>query len=137
MEERAAARRRGARACRAGRDRGTPRRASSRRRGGGAAGLRVGRGRPARDAPRMTDFETRVGGEPIVPVDGWRLDWVEPAHGVARLTDGQHSLLVLVEGQGTDWTVTLRGRRVPVTVRSWRERGVARAQTEGPPPPPP
>jgi biotin carboxyl carrier protein len=78
----------------------------------------------------MTDFETRVGGEPIVPVDGWRLDWVEPAHGVARLTDGQHSLLVLVEGQGTDWTVTLRGRRVPVTVRSWRERVLAEAETE-------
>ncbi len=78
----------------------------------------------------MTDLETRVGGEPIDAPDGWRLDWVDARHGVARLSDGERSLLVLAEGQGTDWTVTLHGRRIPVTVRSWRERILAEAETE-------
>jgi biotin carboxyl carrier protein len=78
----------------------------------------------------MTDLETRVGGEPIVAAEGWRLNWVDAAHGVARLTDGERSVLVLVEGHRTDWTVTLRGRRIPVTVRSWRERVLAEAETE-------
>ena len=80
----------------------------------------------------MTDFETRVAGDPVTTADGWRLDWADPARGIARLTDGERSHLVLVEGQGTDWTVTLRGRRIPVTVRSWRERVLAEAETEGP-----
>ena len=78
----------------------------------------------------MKDLETRVGGDPATPAEGWKLDWVDRAHGVARLTDGERSLAVLVEGQGTDWTVTLRGRRIPVTVRSWRERVLAEAETE-------
>jgi len=80
----------------------------------------------------MTDFETRVAGDPVATADGWRLDWADPARGIARLTDGDRSHLVLVEGQGTEWTVTLRGRRIPVTVRSWRERVLAEAETEGP-----
>ncbi len=78
----------------------------------------------------MSELETRVDGEPIPTPDGWRLDWIDRAHGVARLSDGERSLPVLVEGQGTDWTVTLRGRRIPVTVRSWRERVLAEAETE-------
>ncbi len=78
----------------------------------------------------MSDLEIRVDGEPIDVAEGWRLDWVDATHGVARLTDGEHSVLVLAEGHGTDWTVTLRGRRIPVTVRSWRERILAEAETE-------
>jgi biotin carboxyl carrier protein len=78
----------------------------------------------------MTDLETRVVGEPVEPPGGWRLDWIDEGHGVARLTDGERSHLVLVEGQGTDWTVTIRGRRIPVTVRTWRERVLAEAETE-------
>ena len=80
----------------------------------------------------MTDFETRVSGDPVAPVDGWRLDWADLTRGIGRLTDGHRSRLVLVEGQGTEWTVTLRGRRIPVTVQSWRERVLAEAETEGP-----
>jgi biotin carboxyl carrier protein len=80
----------------------------------------------------MTEFETRVAGDPVATADAWRLDWADPARGIARLTDGDRSHLVLVEGQGTEWTVTLRGRRIPVTVRSWRERVLAEAETEGP-----
>ena len=79
----------------------------------------------------MSDFDTRVAGEPAAPAHGWRLDWADATRGVARLTDGNRSQLVLVEGQGTDWTVILHGRRIPVTVRSWRERVLADAETEG------
>jgi biotin carboxyl carrier protein len=80
----------------------------------------------------MTDVETQVFGDPVAPADGWRFDWADRDRGIARLTDDDRSLLVLVEGQGTAWTVTLHGRRIPVTVRSWRERVLAEAETEGP-----
>jgi biotin carboxyl carrier protein len=79
----------------------------------------------------MSDLEARVSGDPVVPAGGWRLEWADPARRIARMTDGHRSQLVLVEGQGTDWTVTLRGRRIPVTVHSWRERVLAEAETEG------
>jgi biotin carboxyl carrier protein len=79
----------------------------------------------------MTDYETRVSGDPVAPPDGWQLDWADRARGIARLTDGDRSQLVLVEGQATEWTVTLRGRRIPVTIRSWRERVLADAEIEG------
>ena len=78
----------------------------------------------------MSELETRVAGEPVAPADGWTLDWADAPRGIARLTDGDRSQLVLVEGQGTEWTITLRGRRIPVTVRSWRERVLAEAETE-------
>jgi biotin carboxyl carrier protein len=78
----------------------------------------------------MSDLEARVDGEPVDVAEGWRFVWVDATHGVARLSDGEHSVLVLAEGQGSDWTVTLRGRRIPVTVRSWRERVLAEAETE-------
>ena len=77
----------------------------------------------------MSEYETLVAGEPAAPVDGWRLEWLDRTVGVARLSDGERSLTVLVEGHGSDWTVTLRGRRIPVTVRSWRERVLAEAET--------
>jgi biotin carboxyl carrier protein len=38
---------------------------------------------------------------------------------------------VIVEGSGTYWFVTLRGRRVAVTVQSWRERTLAEAHAVG------
>jgi biotin carboxyl carrier protein len=78
----------------------------------------------------MTDLEATVGGEAADFPEGWKLDWVDPAHGVARLSDGERSVLVLAEGQGTDWTVTVRGRRIPVSVRSWRERVLAEAEID-------
>lgn len=78
----------------------------------------------------MTDLETLVGGKPVTAPESWRLEWLDPSHGIARLTDGDRSLPVLVEGQGSEWTVTLRGRRIPVTARTWRERVLAEAETE-------
>ncbi len=77
----------------------------------------------------MTDHEVRIGDEPVRPAHGWRLELADPVRGIGRLTDGSTSVPVLVEGAGSDWVVTLHGRRVPVTVRSWRERVLAEAET--------
>jgi acetyl/propionyl-CoA carboxylase alpha subunit len=78
----------------------------------------------------MSDFEIRVDGEPLVPAAGWRLDWDDAVHGVARLRNGDRSIPVLVEGSGSDWHVTIHGRRVPVSVRTWREQLLAEAATD-------
>lgn len=77
----------------------------------------------------MTDHEVRIGDERVVPAEGWRLELTEPDRGIGHLTDGRRRVPVLVEGGGSDWVVTLHGRRVPVTVRSWRERILAEAET--------
>jgi acetyl/propionyl-CoA carboxylase alpha subunit len=77
----------------------------------------------------VTDYEARIGDHRVRPADGWRLELTDPARGIGRLTDGAATVPVLVEGAGTDWVVTLRGRRVPVVVRSWRERVLAEAES--------
>ena len=77
----------------------------------------------------MSDFETSVDGSPVEAASGWSLDWLDRDHGVVRLSDGSRSTLCLVEGKGSEWVVTLRGRRIPVTVRSWRERVLADAES--------
>ena len=77
----------------------------------------------------MSDHEVRVAGERVAPAGGWRLEILDPAHGVGRLVDGSRALPVLVEGAGSDWVVTLWGRRIAVTVRSWRERILSEAET--------
>jgi acetyl/propionyl-CoA carboxylase alpha subunit len=78
----------------------------------------------------MTDHEVRVAGQPATPADGWTLELSDPRRGIGRLVSGTASIPVLVEGGGPDWVVTLRGRRIPVTVRTWRERLLAEAETE-------
>src|SRR5918992_3169779 len=90
----------------------------------------MGRAGQTRGAPHVNEYETLVDGEPIELADGWRFAWVDRAHGVARLTNGERAETVLAEGQATEWTVTLRGRRIPVTVRTWRERVLAEAESE-------
>ena len=77
----------------------------------------------------MSDYEVRIGEERVVPADGWRLERLDPVRGLGRLVNGSAAVPVLVEGAGTDWVVTLQGRRIPVTVRSWRERIMADAET--------
>jgi biotin carboxyl carrier protein len=71
------------------------------------------------------DYEAQVGGRAVRPAPGWAIEWVDADAGVARLTDGQRSVLVAVEGNETRWTVTIHGRRIGVEVRSWRERVMA------------
>lgn len=77
----------------------------------------------------MSDLEATVGGAVVEPAGGWTLAWLDAQAGIARLTDGFRSELCLVEGAGSEWVVTIRGRRVPVAVRSWRDRVLADAET--------
>ena len=77
----------------------------------------------------MTDYEVRIGDQRVAPAADWRLEWVDATRGLARLIGSDQSIPVLVEGQGPDRVVSLRGRRIPVSVRSWRERVMAEADT--------
>ena len=77
----------------------------------------------------MSDYRVRIADEPVTPADGWRLEVIDAHRGIARLVNGSASLAVLVEGDGSEWVVTLRGRRIPVSVRSWRERILAEAES--------
>jgi len=76
----------------------------------------------------MAGLSARLAGAEVVPAAGWRLSWIDRRRGIARLTDGESTLTALVEGAGTEWFVTIGGRRIPVTVESWRERTLAEAQ---------
>jgi biotin carboxyl carrier protein len=77
----------------------------------------------------MSDYEASIDGSPVDAAVPWTLTWLDAAAGIARLSDGSRSEVCLVEGSGTDWVVTLRGRRIPVAVRTWRERVLAEAET--------
>jgi acetyl/propionyl-CoA carboxylase alpha subunit len=77
----------------------------------------------------MIDLELTIDGARIKPAVGWTLTWLDREAGVAALTDGSHAQLCLVEGSGSDWVVTLRGRRISVSARSWRERVLAEAES--------
>ena len=79
----------------------------------------------------MSDLEARIEGEAVRPSDGVRLEWVDRKAGLARVIGDGGAEDVLVEGAGTDWVVTLRGRRIGVTVRTWRERVLAEAESAG------
>ncbi len=76
----------------------------------------------------MTDYHVLVDGDPADAGD-WQVEWDDRERGLARLVRDGRSVAVLVEGRGSDWVVTLRGRRLPVTVRTWRERLLAEAET--------
>ncbi len=76
----------------------------------------------------MSVTEIRVEGHLSQIDDGWSFAWLDQARGTARLSRDGRSQIVLVEGSGTDWTVTLGGRRIAVTVRTWRERVLAEAE---------
>jgi acetyl/propionyl-CoA carboxylase alpha subunit len=87
-----------------------------------------------------------VDGSAITPAEGWTLTWVDGApgaarpvagprppaavrlSGIARLSHDHHSVLVVVEGIASDWHVVLLGRRIPVTVQTWREELLAEAE---------
>jgi len=77
----------------------------------------------------MTDYELSIDGSQAEPGAGWSVAWLDGEVGLARLSNGSTTELCLVEGSGTDWVVTLRGRRIPVVVRSWRERVLADAES--------
>ncbi len=79
----------------------------------------------------MSDLETRVAGAVRALPEGWDFTWLDEARGIARLVGKDRSVMVIIEGEGTDWTVTLRGRRVPASVRTRRER-ILEAAVAGP-----
>jgi len=76
----------------------------------------------------VTEIEPRVGGQARLPATGWTLAWSDRSRGLARISDGRLSVPVLVEGAGSEWVITLHGRRIPVTVRTWREQVLADAE---------
>ena len=76
----------------------------------------------------MSRWEVRVAGEAVVPDGMSAFEWVDRDHGVARLRYDGRAYDVVVEGAGSDWIVTLAGRRIPVSVQSWRERMLAEAE---------
>jgi acetyl/propionyl-CoA carboxylase alpha subunit len=76
----------------------------------------------------MAELTVSLGGSPVEPAEGWAFEWLDRRRGIARLHDGSRTLTVLVEGGGTEWFVTFRGRRLPVIVESWRERTLAEAR---------
>jgi biotin carboxyl carrier protein len=78
----------------------------------------------------MSDLEVRVAGGVVEPAAGWTLAWEDRSHGIARLTGPGGNIPVVVELAGAAGWVTLAGRRVPVTVRTWREQVLAAAATE-------
>ena len=77
----------------------------------------------------MSDLELSIDGAPVEVAPGWTLSWIDRTAGIARLAAGSRSEACLVEGSGSDWVVTLRGRRIPVSVHSWRERVLAEAES--------
>jgi acetyl/propionyl-CoA carboxylase alpha subunit len=75
----------------------------------------------------VSELEVRIGDEIATPGD-WRLEWDDRDHGIARLVSDGRSVPVIVEGLGSEWFVTLRGRRIAVGARTWRERLMAEAE---------
>ena len=76
----------------------------------------------------MSDLEVRIGDERHEPAAGASVTWIDRAAGLARLDDGVSGRLVAVEGSGSEWWVTIRGRRVAALVETWRERVLAEAE---------
>jgi len=79
----------------------------------------------------VSDLQVTVAGRPTDVADGWSLEWLDEMRGVARLRRDGESQVLLVEGSAGEWTVTIRGRRIPVTVRTWREQVLAEATVSG------
>jgi biotin carboxyl carrier protein len=75
------------------------------------------------------DVELTIDGAAVEPATGWTLTWLDADARIAHLTDGSRSELCLVEGAGSEWVVTLRGRRIAVAARTWRDRVLADAES--------
>lgn len=76
----------------------------------------------------MTSYRVEVADREVALPAGWELTWLDRGAGVARLARGDEAHVVVVEGTGTDWHVTISGRRIPVTVRTHREQLLAEAE---------
>jgi biotin carboxyl carrier protein len=76
----------------------------------------------------MSDVIARHADRQISTSVGWELRFVDARRGIVQARDGERSVLLLVEGSGSEWFVTLRGRRIPISVRTWREEVLAEAE---------
>jgi biotin carboxyl carrier protein len=76
-----------------------------------------------------TGYRVFVGLDGLEPETdtGSAFTWIHREDGVARLQARARALSVVVEGSGSEWFVTLRGRRIPVSVRNRREQLLAEA----------
>lgn len=74
------------------------------------------------DRTRRGEADILVDGRPIRPDSGWKLAWVDRSHGEALMSREGDRVPVLIEGDGSEWVVTIRGRRFGVTVRGHRDR---------------
>ena len=71
------------------------------------------------------DLTVTVAGEPHVAPEDARIAWADRSRGVARVSYHGRTVTAIVEGAGSEWVVTLFGRRVPVSVQNRRERLLA------------
>ncbi len=76
----------------------------------------------------MSDFEAQIDGQTVDAAPDVRFVLDDPATGVGRLLRGETTIPVIVEGTGSERAVTILGRRIAVSVRSWRERVLAEAE---------
>ena len=85
------------------------------------------------DAGSPSALSVAVAGEPqALPAEA-EVAWVDRSRGVARLTLEGRTVMAVVEaaeGAGSDWVVTLYGRRIPATVQTRRERLLAAEVSE-------
>ena len=86
-----------------------------------------------------TGYRVYVGPDGLEPDRDadWTLTWTDREAGVARLHSRERAVTIVVEGSGSEWFVTLRGRRIAVSVRNRREQLLAdaaqtSASTSGP-----
>jgi biotin carboxyl carrier protein len=85
--------------------------------------------RRANEGPAVvSDLEVRIGDEVVEAPDEWGLEWFDRASGRASLAGPGRTVAVVLEGEGSEWVVTVAGRRIAVTVSSWRERQLAQAR---------
>jgi biotin carboxyl carrier protein len=71
------------------------------------------------------DVEILVDDRLIEPDPGRELAWTDQAVGEAVLRRETDRVAVLIEGGPSEWVVTVRGRRIEVTVRGHRDRLLA------------
>ncbi len=76
----------------------------------------------------MSELFVSIDGQRVAPDERWTLTWLDREAGIARISDGDRAETVVLEGAGSDWHVNVRGRRIPVAVRTRREQLLVEAE---------
>jgi len=78
----------------------------------------------------MSDLEIRVEGSDVQDLPQATVAWSADDPRVALvITPNGARHTVVVEGAGSEWAVTVGGRRLAVSARTWRERVLAEAES--------